>query len=325
MQMFGAVDPRYVAYILLGVAVALAAEALFLWLRYLTTYRHQINSRLKLTHDFDDRRQALVALRRKRGLSPEGQFVLPVIWFNRLVTQSGVSLEVRVLPWLMLAAAAVSTAVTYFFFASGVVLAVVVGAGIGFGIPLQFLRILRGRRMRRFEAQLPDGIDVMVRSLRAGHPIPVALSMVARELPDPIGSEFGIAYDELTYGQDMEIALANMRSRVGQQDLSLLVLAVSVQSKTGGALSEILANLSKVLRERFKMRRKVRALSAEGRFSAIGLSLLPFIVSGIIFLTAPGFYGEVWNDPIFRPVVLFAILLLVVGDYVMYRMVNFKF
>lgn len=323
--MFGAFDLRYVAYLLVGITVVLAAEALLLWLSTSTSYRRQINSRLRLTDDFDDRAKALALLRRKRGLSPEGKYVLPVIWFNRLVTQSGVSVDVSVIPILMLAAAAVSTAVTYFLFAPNVLLAAVVGAGVGFGIPLQFLRILRQRRMLRFEAQLPDGIDVMVRSLRAGHPIPVSISMVARELRDPIGSEFGIVYDELTYGLDMEAALADMRSRVGQHDLSLLVLAVSVQSKSGGSLSGILANLSKMLRERFKMRRKVKALSAEGRYSAIALSLLPFIVSGLIFLTAPTFYSAVWDDPNFWPVVLIAILFLVAGDYVMYRMVTFRF
>jgi len=149
--------------------------------------------------------------------------------------------------------------------------------------------------------------------------------MVAQELPDPLGSEFGVAFDELTYGQDMESALANMRSRVGQEDLSFLVLAVSVQSKTGGNLAEILANLSKVLRDRFRMRRKVKSLTAEGRFSAIALSLLPFVVAGVLFVIAPRFYAEIWDDPLVRPALLSAFSLLAVGNYIMYRMVNFKF
>ena len=164
----------------------------------------------------------------------------------------------------------------------------------------------------------------MVRSLRAGHPIPMALSTVARETPDPVGSEFGMAFDEVTYGLDVETAMANMRARVGQADLALLVVAISIQSKTGGNLAEILASLSKVLRERFRMQRKVRALSAEGRFSAIGLSVLPLIVSGAVFMLAPTFYTAVWDDPLFMPVVIFAGLLLVVGDYIMYRMVRFR-
>jgi tight adherence protein B len=165
----------------------------------------------------------------------------------------------------------------------------------------------------------------MVRSLRAGHPIPVALSTVARETPDPVGSEFGMAFDEVTYGLDVETAMANMRARVGEADLALLVVAISVQSKTGGNLAEILASLSKILRERFRMRRKVRALSAEARFSAMALSVLPFIVGGLVFLEAPTFYTEVSDDPYFMPVLIFAGLLLATGDYVMYRMVNFRF
>src|SRR5262249_43488469 len=102
------------------------------------------------------------------------------------------------------------------------------------------------------------------------------------------------------------------------------VVAVSLQSKTGGNLAEILSNLSKVLRDRFRMQRKVKALTAEGRFSAIGLSVLPLIVTGLVYLTAPTFYTAVWDDPLLIPIVTFALLLLIVGDYIMYRMVNFR-
>jgi tight adherence protein B len=128
----------------------------------------------------------------------------------------------------------------------------------------------------------------------------------------------------MTYGLDVETAMANMRARVGQGDLALLVVAVSLQSKTGGNLAEILASLSNVLRERFRMQRKVRALSAEGRFSAIGLSVLPFFVGGAIFMTAPTFYTVVWDDPVFMPVMIISGIFLLIGDYIMYRMVSFR-
>ena len=130
------------------------------------------------------------------------------------------------------------------------------------------LQYLRGRRQKKFGAQFPDAIDIIVRSLRAGHPVPIAITMVAREMPDPIGSEFGIVTDEITYGADLETAMRNLYFRVGTDDLPLFVTAVAIQGSTGGNLGEILENLSAVIRQRFKMRRKIRALAAEGRASA---------------------------------------------------------
>ena len=103
---------------------------------------------------------------------------------------------------------------------------------------------MRKRRHGKFAAQFPDAMDIIVRSLRAGHPVPVAVGLVAQELPDPIGTEFGIAADEITYGADVETAMRNLYFRVGQEDLPLFVTAVSIQGSTGGNLSEILSNLS---------------------------------------------------------------------------------
>ncbi|RMF11182.1 MAG: type II secretion system protein F, partial [Alphaproteobacteria bacterium] len=169
-----------------------------------------------------------------------------------------------------------------------------------------------------------DAVDVMVRSLRAGHPLPIAIAMVGREMPDPIGTEFGMTADELTYGLDLETAMGNMAARVGQDDLALLVVAISIQSKTGGNLSEILSNLARVLRARFKMRRRIKAVSAEGRFSALGLSALPFIVFAGLMFASPNFYGEIWNEPMVRQGLGLALGLITVGNLIMFRMVNFR-
>ena len=136
-------------------------------------------------------------------------------------------------------------------------------------------------------------MDIIVRSLRAGHPVPVAVGLVAQELPDPIGTEFGIAADEITYGADVETAMRNLYFRVGQEDLPLFVTAVAIQGSTGGNLSEILSNLSSVIRQRFKMRRKIKALAAEGKFSAIFLSGLPVAVFVLINFMTPDFYGSI--------------------------------
>jgi tight adherence protein B len=317
------IDIRYLIYAMIAVAVVIGAEAAFQYLSNTRSYRRSVNSRLNIIGKIGDTKSSLVELRRRRSLTPEGRYILPIIWLNRLVMQSGVGINAKTLLMLMFGMTVASYIAAYIF-GWGFVFSSLLALLIGFGIPLQLLRISRSRRINRFESQLPDGIDAMVRSLRAGHPVLMALSTVAREAPDPVGSEFGMAFDEVTYGLDVETAMANMRARVGQADLALLVVAVSLQSKTGGNLAEILVSLSKILRERFRMQRKVKALSAEGRFSAIGLSVLPFVVCGAILLAAPTFYTGVSNDPLFKPVLIFAGLLIVIGDYMMYRMVRFK-
>ena len=180
------------------------------------------------------------------------------------------------------------------------------------------------RRLWRFEEHLPEAIDIMVRSLRAGHPVPVAVAMVARELPDPIGSEFGMASVEMTYGMDLETSMSNMGSRVGQSDLAMLIVAVSIQARTGGNLAEILNNLSRMVRERTKMRRKIHALSAEGRFSAIALSVIPAMIYIVVMMSAPTYYDDVRNDPLFTLAVYTGAFLWICGVLVMRKMVSFR-
>src|SRR5271156_6050457 len=137
---------------------------------------------------------------------------------------------------------------------------------------------------------------MIVRSLRAGHPVPIAINMVAREMADPIGSEFGMVSDEITYGADLETAMRNLYGRLGSDDLPLFITAVGIQASTGGNLAEILENLSGVIRQRFKMRRKVRALAAEGRASALILSALPIGLFAVVLITSPEFYASVWHE-----------------------------
>ena len=191
-------------------------------------------------------------------------------------------------------------------------------------LPLLILKFMRGRRRKAFGAQFPDALDIIVRSLRSGHPVPVAISMVAREMPDPVGSEFGIVADEITYGADLETGMRNLYFRIGQEDLPLFVTAVAIQSSTGGNLSEILQNLSSVIRQRFKMRRKIRALAAEGRASAMILSSLPIMLFLIIQVVAPEFYASVWHEDLTKIVLACAGAWMGVGNFIMYRMVNFK-
>jgi len=200
----------------------------------------------------------------------------------------------------------------------------VAGLVAGLAVPFAVLLVMRKRRHNKFAAQFPDAMDIIVRSLRAGHPVPVAVALVAQELPDPIGTEFGIAADEITYGADVETAMRNLYFRVGQEDLPLFVTAVSIQGSTGGNLSEILENLSSVIRERFKMRRKVKALAAEGKFSALFLSGLPVAIFFLLNLVAPDFYAVIWNQSLTKMGLALAATWMMLGNIVMFKMCNFR-
>ncbi len=184
------------------------------------------------------------------------------------------------------------------------------------------LKILRIRYLQRLEAQLPEAIDTMVRSLRAGHPVSASLRLV-RTLPAPIGEAFATVSDEVTYGLDLETAMRNMQVRVGHPDVGLLVSAVGLQAKSGGNLAELLERLSQLIRERRRMRLKARALSAEARFSAIALSVLPIALFGVLQFISPGFYGGIWRDWLVVPALTLAGVWLIIGNVIMFRMVRF--
>src|SRR5690606_28003604 len=158
------------------------------------------------------------------------------------------------------------------------------------------LRFMRSRRHKLFGIQLPEALELITRSLKAGHPVPVAISMVAREMPDSIGTEFGLVADEVTYGSDLVSALHSMYGRVGHEDLPLFVTAVSIQSTSGGNLREILDGLSTVIRERGKLKRKVRSISTEGRISAYILTAVPALLGAGIMMLMPSFYGDVMDE-----------------------------
>src|SRR5215471_13283316 len=255
-------ESNYLFYLFAAGSTVLFVEAVYLLCFSTHSYRSSINRRLRLMKHQPDRQNVLIQLRRERGLTGGGSYAMRILSLNRLVLQSGLTLGLGRIVWVMLGAAALVFFCVWYvrddLFEAGVV--ALIGAAL---LPYLGLVLMRARRQGKFGQQFPDAIDIIVRSLRAGHPVPIAISMVAREMADPMGSEFGIVADEITYGADLETAMRNLYFRVGQDDLPLFVTAVAIQSSTGGNLGEILQNLSSVIRQRFKMRRKVKALAAE--------------------------------------------------------------
>ncbi len=317
------IDPVLLLYGFAALSAVLVAEAVYLLFHNTRGYRTRINRRLAIDGKEGDREKVLVQLRRERGLSADGGNLLPLVSLNRLIMQSGVAVTpARIAPALA-GGALLAFAVLHFL--RGDLVQALAGTAIAVTVlPLLALMFIRKRRRNSFGEQFPEAIDIIVRSLRAGHPVPVAIGMVSRELPDPVGTEFGIVADEITYGSDLETAMRSMYDRVGQEDLPLFVTSVAIQATTGGNLSLILDNLSKVIRERFKMRRKIRGLSAEGRAGAWILTLTPFIVFAIVNLMSPDFYGAVWHKPAAKIGLGCAMGWMLLGNLIMRRMINFK-
>lgn len=208
--------------------------------------------------------------------------------------------------------------------AGSLLLILVLAFCIAFALPLMFLNLRAQRRRRRIEEQFPISLDIFVRALRSGHPISSALDLLTREMEDPIGSEFGLVSDEVSYGAELPDALEAMADRWDLEDMRMFVVSLSVQAETGGNLAEILENLAKVIRARASMYMKVRALSSEGRMTAWMLSVLPIFALVSMFMVNPGFYFDVARDPIFLIGFPSLILLYFIGLFMIRRMIDLK-
>ncbi len=204
----------------------------------------------------------------------------------------------------------------------GVRIAVAVAMGVG-GIYV-WINNKAKKRTALIEEQLPDAVELMVRSLRVGHPFSSAISIVAKEVPDPLGSEMGVISDEAAYGRDVGEALRAMAERMDMQDLRFLAVAVTIQQTAGGNLAEILSGLSKVIRARFKLFRRVKAITAEAKWSGMFLSVFPVGALVMINVLEPNYYDEVKETAYFIPACLVVATFLVVNVFVMRSLVNIK-
>lgn len=174
------------------------------------------------------------------------------------------------------------------------------------------------------EEQLPDAVELMVRSLRVGHPFSSAIGIVAKEVPDPLGSEMGVIADESAYGRDMGESLKAMAERMDMQDLRFLAMAVTIQQSAGGNLAEILDGLAKVIRARFKLFRRVKAITAEAKWSGMFLSVFPLVALVAITVIEPNYYDDVKETSVFVPACLVVAAFLVANIFVMRSLVDIK-
>ena len=193
-------------------------------------------------------------------------------------------------------------------------------------VTLPYLRLhhKRARRMERFEEQLPDALDVAKRALQAGHPFTQCLKLVADDMPVPIGREFDLVFAEVNYGGDLRRALRGLLERMPTVSVMALVTAVLVQKETGGNLAETMDRLSAVIRGRFRLQRRVRTLSAEGRLSAWILALVPLVLFAILFVTSPNYLPLLTKDPLGRKLIIAAVPLATVGILWIRRIIRIR-
>ena len=202
-------------------------------------------------------------------------------------------------------------------------LSIVFGIFLG-SFPFLYLISLKQKRMEKFQEQLPDALDLVARALKAGHAFSGGLKMVADEFSDPIGTEFRKTIDEINFGVGIDLAMKNLANRVDCPDLQFFVVSVIIQRETGGNLAEILEKIASLIRERYKLYGKIRSLAAEGKLSAVILLALPPLMALYFFIIQPAYVGLLFKDPVGIVMVVGASIMMVIGTYVMKKMIEIR-
>jgi tight adherence protein B len=242
---------------------------------------------------------------------------------ERLITQSGLKLTVGTL----LLTSAVCACAAYLIvktltFYTYLGLA---AAPLGAMVPFMIVKFFRTRRLEKFEEQFPESIELIARALRAGHALPTGLLMVSDEMPEPVGAEFKLVYDRQNFGMPLPDALRGLAERIPLLDARFFVTAVLTQRETGGNLSEVLDNLATVIRDRFRVKRQVRVLSAHGRITGWVLAGLPPALAAVLFMMSPNHMKVLITDPLGIQMIVVAGVMQVIGTLVIRKLVNIPY
>jgi len=231
--------------------------------------------------------------------------------FGRWIEQSG--LKVSISGVLLIAAVSGALCAILVTMLTRSPFGIPAGFAIGFALPFMFLKFKRTKRLRAFEEQFPEALDLLSRAIRAGHALQTALGMAAEELPEPVGPEFKKTFDQQNFGLPLRDALNEMAARIGILDVRFFVTAVLIQRDTGGNLSEILENLAHVVRERFKIRRQVRVHTAHGRFTGYVLLALPAALAIALSFINPEHMQTLFRERMGQMMLMGAIVMQTIG------------
>lgn len=314
--------------VLVFLSIVLLMGALYLfWRARRGTAALRLNRRLDLltqTAPADGQRSLL----KQRRLSDVSSFarVLDGLSFTsgleRYLSQSGLAWTVGSLILASCAAAALGIAgaalsASPVFF--GVLCSLVLGL-----LPWAYVARVRGKRLRKLEQQLPDALDLINRAMRAGHALPLGIQLLTEEMPDPIASEFRLVHEQVSFGVSLQQALTNLCDRVPLTDYRYFVVSVLIQRQSGGNLTEVLGNLSRLVRERLKLMGRVKVLSAEGRMSAWILAILPFAIGALLQTFNPKFMSPMWTDPMGIKMLQILFTMMAFGVFILTRIVKIR-
>jgi len=318
-------SPEPIIYGAIFFAVLLLVEGLYLVV-FGKSIRlsSRVNRRIDLLEKGKDRAEVLETLRKEHEQHLT-KIRIPILsMISDRAAKANIAFSPKALVMVMVLLAVVAFVGLTFGTSASLLVRVGVSILMGFGAVFMWLNKKAKARMSLIEEQLPDAVELMVRSLKVGHPFSSAINIVAQEVADPLGSEFGIIADETAYGMEITDALQKMAEHIDLQDFRFLAIAVSIQQRSGGNLAEILAGLAKVIRARFKLFRRVNAITAEAKWSGMFLSLFPLLALAGINLAQPHYYDAVMETRFFMPAVLVVAGFLVTNYVFMKIMVNIK-
>ncbi|ODT88582.1 type II secretion system F family protein [Phenylobacterium sp. SCN 70-31] len=316
------IDARLIVMIMIGAAVFAGVQGLT-GLLSVATQKRQVNRRLKVGEKVEGISALVVELRKQRGLTASGARSERLRWLSDLIVASGLPYDQR--KWLTYVAAAAILGAAGAGILTRMPVAALGGAlAGGVLIPLMVLKVYANKRNTALGFQLPQALDIIVRSLEAGHPVPAAVGLVGREMSDPIGTEFGMAADEIAYGATLEQAVERMSDRCQHPDVDLFAATVRLQERTGGNLTGLLKLNATTVRDRHKMRLKIKAASSEGRASAMILTAAPFLALGLIVMISPSFYGDVIDEPMVKFGLAGLGFWIFLGNMIMRRMIDMR-
>ena len=312
-------------YALIFVGVFMMVEGFYLVIYGKTLKREKkVNRRLALLQDGRDTEEVMGILRHEREGAEKHERVPVVGPLVEMARHAAITITITQIVVSLVVLSVLSFGLLTIFTGAVIQIRIVVALITGYAAFYIWLRGKAKKRISLFEEQLPDALDLMVRSLRVGHPMNAAIGIVSREMMDPLGTEFGLIADEATYGMAITEAIDRMAARVPVPDLRFVAIAINIQSTSGGNLAEILAGLSAVIRARFKLFRKVRAITAEARWSGWFLSVFPVIALLLVQVVQPDYYDRVSDHPLFMPGAILTFILLVVNVFFMRMLVNIK-
>lgn len=314
-----------IIYGLVALGVFLLVEGL-----YLTVFGksisldRKVNRRLALLEKGGNREQVLEQLRKEMSQHLKAKSIPLYSLLAEKAQKANIAFSPRQLIMVMLGMSVVAYVGLTIGTEAGTPVRILVGIAMGFGGVYMWVNNKAKKRMALLEEQLPEAVELMVRSLRVGHPFNASLGIVAKEIPDPLGTEFGVIADEAAYGREVGDALKGLAERMDMQDLRFLAVAVTIQQQSGGNLAEVLDGLAKVIRARFKLFRRVKAITAEAKWSGMFLSGFPIAAMVGIQVLKPDYYDGVKESPYFIPTALVVGVFLLINVIYMKIMVNIK-